>query len=73
MFPPNLDGIFLLVTVASAVIIIYDSRDQQLLITLTEFSWLTEQVWNVFESVTWNILYLLTWREAVDMLVPWCT
>lgn len=68
MVVPNMDGIFQLLTVAMAVII-----NQQPVITLTEFSWLTEQLWNTFEPVTWNVLYILTWGEAVDMSVPWGT
>lgn len=52
MVVPVVDGIFQLVAVATAVIIIFDGEHQQPVITLTEFSWLTEQLQNTLESVT---------------------
>lgn len=71
VLPPKLGGIFWPVKLTTAVVIAYDRGHRQPVITLTEFSWLTDQVSNTFESVAWKSLYLLTWREAVDMSVPW--
>lgn len=41
---PTMDGIFQLVMEATVVIIVCDGEHQKLVITLAEFSWLTEHL-----------------------------